>query len=91
MNGDGILDIIYGAIGKTKQAPNLFMATVGELDYAMTPVGSKVFIKFDGTSSNSPVSYPMLASAFPLSIGQRVLVARLGYSLLIVGKVQTYS
>lgn len=91
VNGEKFIDIIYGAIDKNKDAPQLIMATVGAIDYSTNPTGSKVFLKFDGSSTYSPYSYPIIESAFPLAIDQRVLVARISGSFLVVGKVKTYT
>lgn len=91
MNGEQFMDVIFGAIDKSKSPPQLFMATVGSLDINTNPVGAKVYLKFDGTNSESPYSFPMLDSAFPLSPNQRVAVARMGSNYLIIGKVKTYT
>ncbi|AVO23033.1 hypothetical protein [Bacillus phage Anath] len=91
MNGEQFVDVIFGAIDKKKDSPQLFMATVGATDQNTMPLGSKVFLKFDGQTGNSPYSYPILDSAFPLLNDQRVLVARIGGNFLVVGKVKTYT
>ncbi|MGG5739671.1 hypothetical protein [Bacillus cereus group sp. IBL03679] len=92
MNSEQFLDVIYGAIEKNKDVPQLFMATVGALNNNVTPAGAKVFLKFDGAASYSTAtSYPILDSAYPLSIDQRVLVARIAGTYLVVGKVKKYT
>ncbi|WP_144518560.1 hypothetical protein [Bacillus thuringiensis] len=92
MNSEQFLDVIYGAIKNSKDVPQLFMATVGANDNTITPAGAKVFLKFDGTTSYSTAaSYPILDSAYPLSIDQRVLVARIAGTYLVVGKVKKYT
>lgn len=91
MNSEQFMDVIFGAIDKGKSPPQLFMATVGFLDTSTTPSGAKVYLKFDGTNSDSPYSFPVMDSAFPLTTNQRVLVARIGGTYLVIGKVMTYT
>ena len=61
--------------------PVLELATVSEIS------GTRLKLIFDGQSSASPKAYSRLGSYSSPVVGQRVLVARISGSIVVLGRI----
>jgi len=74
------LDELFLSVPEKKPSPLLYLATIG------TVSSSGVTLIFDGQTTETAKSYKRLASYSP-SAGQRVLVAKLSGSYVVLGRI----